>query len=94
MLDLDLPDINGWEVLSALTADQRWAAIPVIIISAVDLPQVLYTHGRQVFDVMMRRPFSKGEMSAVLNAILNNIKPIYPRLTDPNGQERQIDPAA
>ena len=94
LLDLDLPDINGWEVLSALTVDERWAAIPVIIISAVDLPQVLYTHGRQVFDVMMWRPFSKQEMSAVLNAILDNIKPIYPRFTDPNGGERQKDRAA
>ncbi len=93
LLDLDLPDINGWEVLSALRQDSRLATIPVIIISAVDLPQVLYTHGRQVFDVMMRRPFSKQEMSAVLNAILENIKPIYPKVTDPNGEEQQRDPA-
>jgi signal transduction histidine kinase/DNA-binding NarL/FixJ family response regulator len=94
LLDLDLPDITGWEVLSALTDDEKFVQIPVIIISAVDLPQVLYTHGRQVFDVMMRRPFSKQEMSAVLNAILENIKPIYPRITDPNGQVLQKDPAA
>jgi CheY-like chemotaxis protein len=91
LLDLDLPDINGWEVLSAMRSDADLAGIPVIIISAVDLPQVLYTHGRQVFDVKMRRPFSKQEMSAVLNAILENIKPIYPQVTDSDDVERQRD---
>ena len=82
LLDLDLPDINGWEVLAELQNDPNIMGIPVIIISAMDFPQILYTHGRQVFDVMMRRPFSKQEMGAVLNAILENVKPIYPRVTN------------
>jgi two-component system sensor histidine kinase ChiS len=82
LLDLDLPDINGWEVLAELQKDQSLNSVPVIIISAIDFPQILYTHGRQVFDVMMRRPFSKQEMSAVLNAILDSVKPIYPKSTN------------
>jgi signal transduction histidine kinase/CheY-like chemotaxis protein len=85
LLDLDLPDINGWEVLAELQQDENINGIPVIIISAMDFPQILYTHGRQVFDVMMRRPFSKQEMGAVLNAILENVKPVYPRVTNSNG---------
>jgi len=80
LLDLDLPDINGWEVLAELQQDEALKQIPVIIISAMDFPQILYTHGRQVFDVMMRRPFSKQEMSAVLNAILASVKPVYPKI--------------
>jgi len=94
LLDLDLPDINGWEVLAELQNDPNLQQVPVIIISAMDLPQILYTNGRQVFDVMMRRPFSKQEMCAVLNAILDNVKPVYPRVTAPDGQERLKDPAA
>lgn len=84
LLDLDLPDINGWEVLSELQKDNDLNGIPVIIISAMDFPQILYTHGRQVFDVMMRRPFSKQEISAVLNALLDNVKPVYPKITNSN----------
>jgi signal transduction histidine kinase/CheY-like chemotaxis protein len=84
LLDLDLPDINGWEVLAELQQDVNINRIPVIIISAMDFPQILYTHGRQVFDVMMRRPFSKQEMGAVLKAILENVKPLYPRVTNLN----------
>jgi signal transduction histidine kinase/CheY-like chemotaxis protein len=94
ILDLDLPDINGWDVLSELRKDANLANTPVIIISAVDFPQILYTHGRQVFDVMMRRPFSKREMSAVLNAILESVKPIYPRVTNSSDQAQPEDPAA
>lgn len=85
LLDLDLPDINGWEVLAELQKDQTLNGIPVIIISAMDFPQILYTHGRQVFDVMMRRPFSKQEIAAVLNALLENVKPVYPKITNSNG---------
>lgn len=85
LLDLDLPDINGWEVLAELKKDDNLNGIPVIIISAMDFPQILYTHGRQVFDVMMRRPFSKQEIAAVLNALLENVKPVYPKITNPDG---------
>lgn len=94
LLDLDLPDINGWEVLAELQSDQSINGVPVIIISAMDFPQILYTNGRQVFDVMMRRPFSKQEMGAVLNAILENVKPIYPRATNSAAQAQQADHAA
>ena len=94
LLDLDLPDINGWEVLTEIRKNKSIANTPVIIISAVDFPQILYTNGRQVFDVMMRRPFSKGEMAAVLNAILDSVKPVYPRITNLNDQEPQEDLSA
>jgi CheY-like chemotaxis protein len=88
LLDLDLPDMNGWEVLAELQTIKEIAEIPVIIISAMDFPQILYTNGRQVFEVMMRRPFSKQEMAAVLNAILDSVKPVYPRITNPNHPEQ------
>jgi CheY-like chemotaxis protein len=94
LLDLDLPDINGWEVLAELQKSEKLADIPVIIISAMDFPQILYTNGRQVFEVMMRRPFSKQEMAAVLNAILDSVKPVYPRITNSDDQEQQEDLAA
>jgi CheY-like chemotaxis protein len=94
LLDLDLPDINGWDVLQEIHKNEATANLPVIIISAMDFPQTLYTNGRQVFDVMMRRSFSKHEMSAVLSAILDSVNPIYPRATDSNGPTQSEDPAA
>ncbi|MBI9047165.1 MAG: response regulator [Anaerolineaceae bacterium] len=94
LLDLDLPDMSGWDVLEKIQNDPLSTQIPVIIISATDFPQILYTNGRQVFDVMMRRPFSKSEISAVLQAILSSVKPIYPRQSNPDFQKPPANPAA
>jgi hypothetical protein len=38
LLDLDLPDINGVEVLEQLQADPKTKTIPVIIVSADAMP--------------------------------------------------------
>ncbi len=83
LLDLDLPDISGWEVLAQIQKDETLAQIPVIIVSAVDFPQLLYKTGRQVFDVRMRRPLTNQELTALLSMALENIQPVYPRLTGP-----------
>ena len=39
LLDLDLPDRPGIEVLRSLQADSRWRALPVIVVSAESRPQ-------------------------------------------------------
>jgi class 3 adenylate cyclase len=36
LLDIEMPEMNGYEVLAQLTADSRWRDLPVIMISAVD----------------------------------------------------------
>lgn len=36
VLDINLPDMNGWEVMQALSADEACAAIPVLIHSVED----------------------------------------------------------
>ena len=39
LLDLDLPDRPGLEVLRALQADSRWRNLPVVVVSAESRPQ-------------------------------------------------------
>jgi PAS domain S-box-containing protein len=39
LLDLDLPDRPGIEVLRALQADSRWRSLPVVVVSAESRPQ-------------------------------------------------------
>jgi len=39
LLDLDLPDRSGIEVLRALRADSRWRTLPVVVVSAESRPQ-------------------------------------------------------
>lgn len=36
LLDILMPDMNGWEVLTELRNNSKWKNIPVIFISAID----------------------------------------------------------
>ena len=36
MLDIRLPDMDGWDVLAALKADPATAAVPVVVVSMLD----------------------------------------------------------
>jgi DNA-binding response OmpR family regulator len=35
LLDIMIPDINGWEIFNKLKTNQKWKKIPVIFISSV-----------------------------------------------------------
>lgn len=39
LLDLNLPEVDGYEILSRLKADERTRAIPVIVLTTTDNPR-------------------------------------------------------
>lgn len=39
VLDVMMPVLNGWEVLERLRADERFRRLPVLLLTARDLPQ-------------------------------------------------------
>ena len=39
-LDIILPEVDGWEVISRLKSDDRTSSIPVIVVSVVDNPEL------------------------------------------------------
>jgi CheY-like chemotaxis protein len=41
LMDLMMPVMNGWELLKAMRLDERWAKLPVIILSAGGEAQTL-----------------------------------------------------
>jgi len=80
LLDLDLPDINGWEVLAQVRREARFAGTPVVIVSAVDMPKVLYSGGQTILDLWTNRPFFQQEFSALLRSVLEQLQPGYAKL--------------
>ncbi len=77
LLDLDLPDMSGWDVLEQLQHEADNSPPLVIIISAHDLPQTLSRNWQEVFELTMRRPLSQQELPHVLRALLAEIHPSY-----------------
>jgi two-component system, OmpR family, response regulator VicR len=71
LLDLMMPDMDGWEVFQQLRADSSTAAIPVIIITAKSqtIDQVLGLHIAHVNDYICK-PFRPQELIESIGKVL------------------------
>jgi diguanylate cyclase (GGDEF)-like protein len=70
ILDLLLPDIDGFSVLGALRARSATAMTPILLLSARDSPQQK-VHGLQLgADDYVTKPFSPAELQARIRATL------------------------
>lgn len=65
LLDLMMPDLDGWEVYQQLKADEKTRSIPVIVITAKaqTIDRVLGLHIAKVDDYISK-PFSPQELIA------------------------------
>ena len=65
VLDIRMPVMDGRQFLTIVRAYHRLAAIPVIVLTAVDLaPQLT-----ESVEVVMRKPFRPGELVANVQAL-------------------------
>ncbi len=79
LLDLELPDVRGWDWLLQIQERQEFAQIPVIIVSAQDLPQNDFVPGTNALELALHRPLLMHELGSVIKSILENVLPQYPR---------------
>lgn len=70
LLDINLPDINGHEVLQRLRADTATAATPVIAVSADILPQDISRALASGFNAYITKPIRIAEFETTLNSAL------------------------
>lgn len=77
LLDLDLPDIHGTQVLSEIQKDVRFRHLPVIIISASELNEEMPVVDTAALKILVNRPFEMNELSSVIRAVINQVKPIF-----------------
>jgi CheY-like chemotaxis protein len=70
LLDLRMPEIDGWEVLRRLQADGRLERLPILVLSAHIVPEVC----EQVIALGARgylaKPFSSTELLAAVEDLL------------------------
>ncbi|HEV8659589.1 MAG TPA: response regulator [Thermoanaerobaculia bacterium] len=62
-LDVMMPDLDGWSVLSALKEDETLRDIPVIMLTMVDDPERGFTLGASDFAT---KPVNRGRLSQIL----------------------------
>ena len=67
LLDILMPDKDGWKVLQELKADDQLKAVPVIVISTLDDDNSTQSLGAKAF---LKKPVEKDEL-------LSNIKKIF-----------------
>lgn len=72
LLDLMMPDLDGWDVYQQLKADEATKAIPVIVITAKaqSIDKVLGLHIAKVDDYISK-PFRPQELLDSVDRILN-----------------------
>jgi len=71
LLDLDMPNINGMEVLKELYLDEELKKVPVVVFSAVtDQEQILacYDQGANAY---VKKPLDADEYASSISAIAN-----------------------
>lgn len=81
LLDLMMPDVDGWEVYQQLKADEQTRSIPVIVITAKAQPidRVLGLHIAKV-DAYISKPFHPQELLNSIDQVLNSQEEDAPSL--------------
>lgn len=81
VLDLLMPEVDGYTVIEYMRAHEAFRDIPVIVISARGLEEEVITAG--LVGVTRREGFSVGEMMRCLQASLDALRPPALVYTDP-----------
>ncbi len=71
-LDLNMPDMNGWQVLEALRRDPASARIPVLIVTAADQPETPPTSLR--VDGFVTKPVQPDDLIKQVHRLLGPIR--------------------
>jgi two-component system OmpR family response regulator len=67
VLDVRMPVMTGEELIEVIRSYRRLAAIPVLVLTAADMP----IRGSESVDVVMRKPFRMDELVANVEALAN-----------------------
>ena len=72
LLDIEMPEMNGYQVLAKLKSEDRYSKIPIIFLSSKDDPkETIDSLGMGSFGII-KKPFSRQKLIELIN--LNILK--------------------
>ncbi|KYK20025.1 chemotaxis protein CheY [Thermoplasmatales archaeon SG8-52-4] len=73
ILDIMMPEMNGWEVFDKLRAHQSWKNIPVIFLTARS-DSLAVNAGAMIAEDYIEKPIDIKELKLRIDNVLDNIK--------------------
>jgi len=70
VLDLRLPDIDGWEVSARLKADSRTARIPIVILTAAAAPRLAEEAEAAGCAAFLLKPCYPSDLARTLRTVM------------------------
>lgn len=71
LLDILMPEMNGYEVLETLKADDRTATIPVVMLSGLADEGAKIKSAERYSEAYLTKPFTTAELLAKLEEVLH-----------------------
>lgn len=71
LLDVQMPDVDGWETLARVRADPRTAELPVVLCTVKGLPEDTLKGWSLGCDGYLGKPFDINGLVDELHAVLN-----------------------
>lgn len=81
LLDVEMPVLDGGATLSAIRADARLSAIPVLVMSGIT--ESIVKRRCRGYDAFLRKPFSLDDLLDAVDALLARKGPSKPRAAEP-----------
>ena len=69
--DLHLPHVDGFELVKAIRADNRYSRIPIVVVSGDSLPEVPEQLRLLGADAFFPKPYSPAEIRKTLKGLLS-----------------------
>jgi DNA-binding response OmpR family regulator len=73
ILDIMMPEMNGWQVFDKLRANQKWKNIPVIFLTARS-DGLATSAGAMIADDYIEKPIDINELKTRIDNVLNKVK--------------------
>lgn len=70
LLDIMMPDLDGYDTCAALKSDPKTASIPVLLVSATTNPQVMDLAKRAGAVTVLRKPVRMDELRRTISRVL------------------------